>query len=720
MLRFFVFLLVLFPSRTLAMAVSTDDLTRGVRHHHRNQEPFVEAEVVGGAGRIGSLFLSPQARAVPKGIAPGCLSTHGAPIYVTTPAKVWPTILEDTVPDRREDLVWIGNGLPPAVGSVVVPHFGVLEVNADPVTSSESPPTFLYGKHAHAVESILQARGIAKLETLSSYSEIIVAAAQKLLWASSMWLLCHASPNNDDPITALQVHTELAKKLENLVKKELFPALCARIPEFSPDDCDTALDYMYRYSKSMPGAIPNRNLAVAEWKERNAFFLAVRDTVPQPLHEKLLQQVGGISQDDIQVVANSQQQSLEENLHSSQSTRQKVDLPALGLTVVGNKLSSSSNVQTAIVVGGGILGSSVALHLARQGTKVTVVDLQSQKEMGRTTPASWAWLNANGKSPPAYAWLNQLGMDGWRRDPVLSKLPTWSGSLVRFKQQQSVLGGYRCEGPLDKARLQELEPAADLQDESNSSNGQTTKSTFVYYFPDEGLVDPSVAVGALREEATKLGVSFLGHHNVTGFLKSDDRGAILGITAIDAKGETTTMEADVVVLAAGVGSADLGKIPLLHRPGQIALAKPANATKLSLQRIVVDTVRESHILQRQDRTLVVGGGALEVGGEGGAAVSTEEQSKSAPVSAYSTLLGVAQKVVPGVLGDLLRTEQAVRPIPLDGLPAVGFIEPSLYSVVSHSGVTLAPILGALAATEISRGITVEILEPFRPKRFFQP
>ena len=716
----------------------------------------VTAEVVGAAGRIGSMFLlslssnTTIARAVPKGVAPGCLSPPHTPIYVATPAKAWPQIMEDTLPERREDLVWIGNGLPPTTtttticdgggGTVVVPHFGVLQVQADPVTSFVSPPTFVYGKHAALVERILKDNGIHKVETVDTYQEIIVAAAQKLLWAASMWLLCH-STNDDDsndttgPLTALAVHTSLKDKLDALVRQELFPALCNRLPEAftnTPEQCNAALEYMHRYSKSMPTAIPNRDLGRDEWKERNAFFLQADNnsnniTQQQPLHVDLLQRVGGISIEDIIISAMSPTKNSRTGTAAMYATtpRQRINLPELGITVTGSlDPSRTKPIQKAIVVGAGILGSSVALHLARQGivSDVTVIDVQSSKQLGVTTPASWAWLNANGKSPPEYAWMNQLGMDGWKMDPLLSNLPTWNGSLVRFVESQTMLGGYRYEGPLTEERLQELEPAANFKDESALSDDfrdsiTTSPRTYTYYYPDEGLVDPSKAVETVRRGASDLGVQYLDSCNVTAFIKENEDGPVSGLSILDKSGTPLTLSADTIILAAGTGSARLANIPLLHRPGQIAFALPDNKTQGPLlQRIVVDTVRESHILQRECGTIVVGGGQLEVGGSSRGALATNGANQE---SLDNTLLQTAREVVPGVIGELSGIEQAVRPIPFDGLPVCGFVQPGLYSVVSHSGMTLAPILASLAASEVSQKVNIDTLDLFRPSRFFQ-
>jgi glycine/D-amino acid oxidase-like deaminating enzyme len=60
-----------------------------------------------------------------------------------------------------------------------------------------------------------------------------------------------------------------------------------------------------------------------------------------------------------------------------------------------------------------------------------------------------------------------------------------------------------------------------------------------------------------------------------------------------------------------------------------------------------------------------------------------------------------------------------RPLPKDSFPIVGFSErrPDIYLTVMHSGVTLGPLIGRLAATEILDGVRVDPLAPYRIERF---
>jgi glycine/D-amino acid oxidase-like deaminating enzyme len=60
-----------------------------------------------------------------------------------------------------------------------------------------------------------------------------------------------------------------------------------------------------------------------------------------------------------------------------------------------------------------------------------------------------------------------------------------------------------------------------------------------------------------------------------------------------------------------------------------------------------------------------------------------------------------------------------RPMPIDDLPVVGTVPgaPNVYVVVTHSGVTLAPILGRYVTQEILHDSPAEFLMPYRPERF---
>lgn len=65
-----------------------------------------------------------------------------------------------------------------------------------------------------------------------------------------------------------------------------------------------------------------------------------------------------------------------------------------------------------------------------------------------------------------------------------------------------------------------------------------------------------------------------------------------------------------------------------------------------------------------------------------------------------------------------RARIGVRPVPADGLPIAGWLDPEqrCYALVSHSGINFAPLLARDAAREILDGHAKESLAPFRPDR----
>ena len=66
-----------------------------------------------------------------------------------------------------------------------------------------------------------------------------------------------------------------------------------------------------------------------------------------------------------------------------------------------------------------------------------------------------------------------------------------------------------------------------------------------------------------------------------------------------------------------------------------------------------------------------------------------------------------------------RVTVGYRVLPIDGFPIIGFAVrcPNLYVAAMHSGITLAPLVGQLAALEILDGAQVDLLQPYRPERF---
>ncbi|MFJ2992194.1 NAD(P)/FAD-dependent oxidoreductase [Pandoraea sp. NPDC087047] len=358
-----------------------------------------------------------------------------------------------------------------------------------------------------------------------------------------------------------------------------------------------------------------------------------------------------------------------------------------------------------IVVGAGIVGASVAYFLSRAGAPVTVID--SGRIAGGTSSTTFAWVNSLNKAPRPYHDLNVAGM---RAHAALREqfesAPWWhSGGTLewthgspdsyRSKVATRQAWGYRVQW-LDHAGVRELEPDIDV-----GAIGEAP----VAYFPDDGWVDPPVYCQALLAAARARGVRLLTHTRVAGLLRRDD--SIVGVHT--ESGEA--LSADTVINCTGRWAgqpafSEAQQIPLTPSAGLMLFTPPlAHAVK----RVIFSP--EVHVRPDGAGRLLICRNDLEV---------PIEASPTQHLDDAQRLLHAAAKVLPllgGVQAEALRV--GVRALPADHYPAVGPARDvqGFYSVITHSGVTLAPFLGEAVADEILNRVERLELATFRAQRF---
>jgi len=630
-------------------------------------------------------------------------------------------------------------------------------------TSPHAPPTVIYGKHSQTLANLFNDDGIPII-VVNNPREIQIAAAKKIAWSSLMWLMCHSFNNGNESLTVKEVHETKSSELQRLVE-EIMPALESLASETwttkndmndvsslpSVGSVQDIIDYLETYSMSISNGnvIPNKELALKEIHERNGLLLSLSNNAQQQsYHTELLRKVVG---DDLDQYLKSKDRADEDRDTNESSHRVKLTSSNLEFLFHTSKstLDDKSTIRSAIVVGAGIMGSSIAYHLSILGVKVIVLDertnlLPSEDDgidPGTATSSSFAWINGNSKTPLSYKQLNCLGMEVWRRHEVLKDFPVWCGTLVRSTKQRgdsqspTMSSYYSCVGPLGLNELSEVEPGIDWPSTPSSDD------TEIYLYPEEGHVDPIQAVKVLRTSANENGVDFIEGAVVTDLVRNE-QGKVVGIqyTKTDDDASTHTVTADTVIIAAGANSSkpELGladHLTLLDKPGKLAYAKTNAAgdeTAKTLDRIFVDKTSHFHILRRSD-TIVVGGGKMVAGGDTKQESTTESQSSSDVEDeskiGKAMVDNVTSSIAPYELQngyELERVSQANRAFPKDGFPVLGFVEPGLYSAITHSGITLGPLLGELVAYEVYQSkcdgheeynnYGFQILDKYRPSK----
>lgn len=363
-----------------------------------------------------------------------------------------------------------------------------------------------------------------------------------------------------------------------------------------------------------------------------------------------------------------------------------------------------------VVIGSGMIGSSVAYECAKAGARVTVFD--AGKPGGDASAVSFAWTNATSKNPRSYFALNVAGMRAHvelRRDFGGTPWLWQTGSLEwrttgegrdwqvkNFEQMRD--WGYGIER-IDTGRLAMMEPDLDA--------GAIGDSPIVYY-PEEGWVDPMVySAWLLRSASHRFDATLVPHTPIRRIETAGGRAVAVRT------GSGERIAADFVVNCTGSrADAELGvpALPLAPTVGVLAFTPPL-ATTLRSQ------FHADDLNVRPDGAgrLMIQNASVERRQAGAGKLSADGPEARELIAAASRFLPLLN----GVEIEAIRT--TTRPMPRDGFPCVGAM-PDLdnyYMAVTHSGVTLAPYLGRAIADEIVFGDAHDSLRPFTPRRFFE-
>ena len=214
----------------------------------------------------------------------------------------------------------------------------------------------------------------------------------------------------------------------------------------------------------------------------------------------------------------------------------------------------------------------------------------------------------------------------------------------------------------------------------------------------EGTLDPVRTTELLLAEARRLGARIIYPCEVLSVRPGPD-----GIAEVATS--QGAMTADRYVIAAGADTTALARqagleVRLKTARGVLAHSKPMRSI---LDRVVVFPGGGS-IKQNPDGRLVTG---AHFAGSG---------AMEATSAVGDRLLAEAALHLPELRHarlDYMTAGNAV--MGLDGLPVVGAVrgKRNLFVAAMNSGVTLAPIIGQLAAIELLDGVSTDMLEPYR-------
>jgi glycine oxidase len=344
----------------------------------------------------------------------------------------------------------------------------------------------------------------------------------------------------------------------------------------------------------------------------------------------------------------------------------------------------STRFYDAVIVGGGVIGLSLALRLRRELRKVVVLDAG---RLGQASHAAAGMLNADDCTEPKQ--LRALARESAALYPAfVQELQSLARAQVDFQRSGALVVGGEIGEPIAPEKLSTFEPAL-----SSRLAGVC--------FVQEDFVEPRSLLAALKRAAKNIGLEVLsaeaiaisGHHDVC-----------TGIVT-----EKQNFSAGVVVNCAGAWAKAISGASALTRPvkGQMLTMFHRD---LRLRRVIRWPEEDVYMLPRASGAIAIGATVEDVGFD----IHVDK-------TVIADLRSKAEKLVPALAGaDILESWAGLRPGTPDKLPIMGKTETHGYFVCTghyRSGILLAPASAVALSELVLNGKTRFDLTPFSPHRF---
>ena len=350
-----------------------------------------------------------------------------------------------------------------------------------------------------------------------------------------------------------------------------------------------------------------------------------------------------------------------------------------------------------IVIGGGIIGLSLAIELRKQGASVLIVE---RGEPGREASyAAGGMLVDSGMETPSA--LQLLATASARMYPeFVQELQIESGFRIDLRDHGAIVfppPEHIHERPqnnatdlvnLPPAALAELEPA--LAERSRPA-----------FFLKERTVDPRGLVAAALAAAKRLGVHVSSGEEVTALKLSGDR--IAGVVT-----QKTFFLAAKVVNCAGAWSGQIAPYAFPTRPVKGQMLCLLSPSRHLLKHVI--RAPEVYLIPRSDGKIVLGTTLEEAGFDKRTNVATIQRLRTAAIALVPALRDAK----------ILEDWAGLRPGTPDSLPILGATATAGYYVATghfRDGILLAPVTARVMAQLIGGKTPDYNLDAFSPARF---
>ncbi|MGG6263534.1 glycine oxidase ThiO [Leptolyngbya sp. AN03gr2] len=342
-----------------------------------------------------------------------------------------------------------------------------------------------------------------------------------------------------------------------------------------------------------------------------------------------------------------------------------------------------TEMREILIIGGGIIGLSIAIELKSQGVPVTIL---SRDFSEAATHAAAGMIAPQAEEIPPSPMLDLCLASRALYPDWIHKLESLTGMHAGYWACGILAPRYQiAQGMLDRASLLTYQP--DLSDEVVGG----------FWFPEDAQVDNRALAKVLWMAAQELGVEIQTGIHVNRFVSDSN--------IVQLETNQGSWKAERYILATGAWSEDLIPIPVFPRKGQML---SVSSEDLPLKQVLYG--EESYIVPRQDGRIVIGATSETVGFQAGNTAIGVHQLLSAAIRLYPAIQGFT----------LEETWYGFRPATPDELPILGsspFANLTLATGHYRNGILLAPITANAIAQLVLTGKPDSQLEAFHWSRF---
>ena len=363
-----------------------------------------------------------------------------------------------------------------------------------------------------------------------------------------------------------------------------------------------------------------------------------------------------------------------------------------------------------LIIGGGVIGSSIAYHLARQGRQVLVIE---RSQIADSPAASWAsagGVRRQGRHP-AEAKLASEAIKSWKPleqeleaevgyrqggNLLLAENDIEANFLSKFVDQQHEMG-FADVKFVDRKEALSIVPALNERVMAGS------------YSPDDGQADPILTTRAFAQAAQRYGAIYWTGVYTARLLKQNDH-------IVGAQTDQGDVKAVHVILVAGAWSDELAttiglRLPIRTRALQMILSTPS--PNYQLKPVISALGRTLSLKQVANGGFLLGGGWI---GD----PSHDRRTYNMRSSSIQGNWATAMELLP-VVGEqhIARSWCGLEAQSIDDIPFIGQI-PDLSGFTlavgfSGHGFALSPAVGRSIADQLN-GLPTPELDALGPAR----